>query len=381
MLRTALYQEHLVLGARMVDFAGWEMPVQYVGVIEEHRAVRSAAGLFDLGHMGEIWVRGPGAGLALDQALVSAPSTLTVGRAGYSIIVDERGGMLDDLVVYRVAKEEWLVVANASNADLVAGTLAERIGSAASVTNESDATAMIAFQGPRSMEAAAELFDGANRSLLVGLRNYEITTLEATLGGEHVRLLAARTGYTGEDGVEFYLPQAHAVALWRALLRVGRESSPAVQAIGLGARDTLRLEAGMPLYGNELRVELTPYDVGLGRVVKLGKASGSVGEAALAERAALGTSAGRVLVGLKVIGRGIARHGYEVRRGDGRALGTVTSGTHSPTLGYPIALADLDAAYGPFPPGTPLEVLIRGESVAVEVTGVPFIPKRTTRRG
>jgi aminomethyltransferase len=378
MRRTALFEEHLHLGARMVDFAGWEMPVQYVGVIEEHRAVRASAGVFDLGHMGEIWVRGPQAGAALDRALVSLPSALNPGRAQYSIIVNESGGMVDDLLVYRVADEEWLVVANASNAERVAALLTQRIGSSANVSDESASTAMIAVQGPRSGDVVASLFAAEEADAVCALRNYGCRSSVALIGGMRIPLLVARTGYTGEDGFEFYLPADSVVSLWRALLSPGTSSSPAPQPIGLGARDTLRLEAGMPLFGNELREALTPFDVGLGRVVKFNKGEGVVADAALTARAAAGARAGRVLVGLKITGRGIARSGYEVHQPDGELIGHITSGTHSPTLGYPIALADLDASASPYPLGVPLDVLIRGERVAAVVTGVPFVPKGST---
>jgi aminomethyltransferase len=375
MRRTALFEEHLELGARMVDFAGWEMPVQYAGVIEEHRAVRTGAGIFDLGHMGEIWVRGPRAGAALDRALVSLPSALNPGRAQYSIVVNESGGMIDDLLVYRVADEEWLVVANASNAERVAALLAQRIGTTANVSDESASTAMIAVQGPQSGDLVASLFDAEEADAVRALRNYACRSSKALIGGVQIPLLVARTGYTGEDGFEFYLASDHAVSLWRALLTPDTSGAPAPQPIGLGARDTLRLEAGMPLFGNELREELTPFDVGLGRVVKFNKGEGVVGDAALTARAAAGARAGRALVGLKITGRGIARRGYEVHQPDGGLIGHITSGTHSPTLGYPIALADLDASASPYPVGEPLDVLIRGERVAAVVTGVPFVPK------
>jgi len=375
MRRTALFEEHLELGARMVDFAGWEMPVQYAGVIEEHRAVRTGAGIFDLGHMGEIWVRGPRAGAALDRALVSLPSALNPGRAQYSIAVNESGGMIDDLLVYRVADEEWLVVANASNAERVAALLAQRIGTTANVSDESASTAMIAVQGPQSGDLVASLFDAEEADAVRALRNYACRSSEVLIGGMRIPLLVARTGYTGEDGFEFYLASDHAVSLWRALLTPDTSGAPAPQPIGLGARDTLRLEAGMPLFGNELREELTPFDVGLGRVVKFNKGEGVVGDTALTARAAAGAHAGRALVGLKITGRGIARRGYEVHQPDGGLIGHITSGTHSPTLGYPIALADLDASASPYPLSEPLDVLIRGERVAAVVTGVPFVPK------
>lgn len=380
MRRTALYDEHLALGARMVDFAGWEMPVHYTGVIEEHRAVRTGAGLFDLGHMGEIRVSGPDAGAALDYALVSTPSALMVGKAQYSMIVNEAGGILDDLVVYRIADDEWLVVANASNSAVVAAALRARAAGSVTVVDESDSTSMIAIQGAASAAILGSLIAEEERSAFHDLRNYSVATMQLEVASRAITARIARTGYTGEIGYEMYVENNNAVALWRALLVAGStisKGSP-FQAIGLGARDTLRLEAGMPLYGNELREELTPFDVGLGRVVKLDTPHRFVGGDALTVRAARGERFGRTLVGIRVTGRGIARNGYEVRRPGGVTLGLVTSGTQSPSLGYPIALADLDAEGAPYLPSEPLEVLIRGEGVAAEVTGVPFIPKRST---
>lgn len=376
MLRTSLYEEHLALGARMVDFAGWEMPVQYSGVIEEHRAVRSAAGLFDLSHMGEIEVTGPGAGAALDAALVSEPSRLVLGRAQYSIIVDDSGGMLDDLVVYRTEAERWLVVANASNRTVVVAALRERIGASATVRDLSDETAMIAIQGPRSLEILAPLVALDDASALGDLRGYAART--GRVGTAEVAALIARTGYTGEDGFEIYVAAAAASGLWRELLAAGAPFG--AKPIGLGARDTLRLEAGMPLYGNELRRELTPYDVGLGRVVRLEKNGDFIGRAALTARSTAGETAGRRLVGLRVTGRGIARHGYAVRLPGGAVIGSVTSGTHAPSVGAAIALADLAAEAGPWDEGRTVEVEVRGEWIPAEVTPVPFI-QRPTRRG
>jgi aminomethyltransferase len=360
----------------MVDFAGWEMPVQYSGVIEEHRVVRSAAGLFDLSHMGEIEVSGPGAGAALDAALVSEPSRLALGRAQYSIIVDERGGMLDDLVVYRTAVDRWLVVANASNRAVVVAALRERIGAAAAVHDLSDETAMIAIQGPRSLEILAPLVALDDASALDDLRGY--AALTGRVGTAKVAALIARTGYTGEDGFEIYVAAAVAPGLWRELLAAGAPFG--AQPIGLGARDTLRLEAGMPLYGNELRRELTPYDVGLGRVVRLEKSGDFIGRAALTARSTAGETAGRRLIGLRVTGRGIARHGYPVRLPGGAVIGSVTSGTHAPSVGAAIALADLAGEAGPWDRGRTVEVEVRGEWIAAEVTHVPFI-QRPTRRG
>jgi aminomethyltransferase len=355
---TPLLDRHRALGARLIDFAGWLMPVQYAGILEEHRSVREAAGLFDLSHMGELFVEGPDAGTALAFALVTDPRTLSVSRAHYSMICAADGGILDDLIVYRLAEDRFLVVANAANAQLVSDLLVERMsGFRAILDDRSLATALIAIQGPRSLEIATPLTDVD----LGGLRYYGIA--EGRVAG--IEALVARTGYTGEDGFEVFVDTERAVELWDALMAAGTDHGLA--PIGLGARDTLRLEAGMPLYGNELDRTTTPYDAGLGRVVKLAKPGDFVGRAALERANADGP--GRRLVGLIVRGRGIARHGYPVFA-DERETGLVTSGAPSPTLGVPIAMAYV--APTDAEPGTMLAVGIRAARVAAEVVPLPF---------
>jgi aminomethyltransferase len=355
---TPLTDLHRSLGARLIEFGGWLMPVQYGGILEEHRAVRERAGLFDLSHMGELFVEGPEAGEALARALVSDPPSLAVGRAQYSMIVEPGGGILDDLIVYHVAPERFLVVANASNAQVVSDALAERIeGFKAVLDDRALATALVAIQGPAAERVLAPLTDVD----LAALRYYAIA--EGHVAG--ATALVARTGYTGEDGFELFVEWGSAEAVWRTLADAGREAG--VVPIGLGARDTLRLEAGMPLYGNELSRETNPYEANLGRVVKLDKEGDFVGRAALEKIARDGVA--RRLVGLVVKGRGIARHGYAVHVGD-RRTGTVTSGTHSPTLGEPIAMAYV--ATGDAEPGTIVEVEIREQRVPAEVVALPF---------
>jgi aminomethyltransferase len=355
---TPLLGRHEALGARLIDFAGWSMPVQYRGILEEHRAVRERAGLFDLSHMGELFVEGPEAGGALAHALVTDPPALAVGRAHYSMICAPDGGILDDLIVYRLAEDRFLVVANASNAQLVSDLLAERLdGFRAILDDRSLATALIAVQGPRSAGIVAPLTDVD----LGALRYYAIA--EGTVAGFDA--LIARTGYTGEDGFEFFVDNAHAGDLWDALLAAGAPEG--LVPVGLGARDTLRLEAGMPLYGNDLDPTVSPYDAGLGRVVKLAKPDDFVGRTALERIAAEGPR--RRLVGLVVRGRGIARHGYPVFAAE-RETGVVTSGAPSPSLGLAIALAYVAPADGE--PGTMLEVGIRDGRVPAEVVPLPF---------
>jgi aminomethyltransferase len=363
LLATPLADRHLALGARMVEFAGWSMPVQYAGILDEHRAVRSRAGLFDLSHMGELFVEGTDAAKALGYALISEPASLRVGRAHYSMICFPDGGILDDLIVYRLGEERFMVVANASNAATVSDALAERIkGFKVVLDDRSLATALVAIQGPLSLQVLAPLTDIA----IADLHYYAIG--EGRVAG--VPALVARTGYTGEDGFELFVEVASAGRIWDALMEAGR--SAGVVPVGLGARDTLRLEAGMPLYGNELGRDTTPYEAGLGRVVKLGKEGDFIGRAALEKADAAGPR--KKLIGLVVRGRGIARHGYEVFAGD-RRTGVVTSGTLSPTLGEPIAMAY--ATPSDAEPGTILEVGIRDQRVPVEVVVLPFYRRAT----
>lgn len=355
---TPLIDRHRALGARLVEFGGWLMPVQYRGILEEHRAVREAAGLFDLSHMGEIYVEGPDADAALSFALVSDPRSLPVGRAQYTMICNAAGGIIDDMIVYRLESERFLVVPNASNARAVSDALAERLeGFRAILDDETFGTALVGIQGPRAADLLAPLTDVD----LEALAYYAIAA--GSVAG--IPGLVARTGYTGEDGFEIFVDGAAAADLWDALAASGDGSAP--MPVGLGARDTLRLEAGMPLYGNELDAETTPFEARLGRVVRLAKAGDFVGRGALELAEEQGPR--KLLVGLTLEGRGIARHGYRVWSGD-RSSGMVTSGTMSPTLGTAIAMAYVapeDAEIG-----TMLDVEIREQRVPAQVVPMPF---------
>ncbi|GGV82962.1 MULTISPECIES: glycine cleavage system aminomethyltransferase GcvT [Streptomyces] len=364
--RTALDAVHRSLGATMTDFAGWDMPLRYGSEREEHLAVRTKAGLFDLSHMGEITVTGPQAAALLNHALVGNIASIAVGRARYTMICRADGGILDDLIVYRTAETAFLVVANAANAQVVLDALTERAaGFDAEVRDDRDAYALIAIQGPASPAVLASLTDAD----LDGLKYY--AGLPGTVAG--VPALIARTGYTGEDGFELFVAPEHAVRLWQALSEAGE--SAGVVPCGLACRDTLRLEAGMPLYGHELTTELTPFDAGLGRVVKFDKEGDFVGREALlaaAERAEKNPP--RVLVGLVAEGRRVPRAGYPVVAG-GEVIGQVTSGAPSPTLGKPIAMAYVDAAYAA--PGTPgVGVDIRGSHEPYQVVALPFYKRQ-----
>ncbi len=363
---TALDALHRSLGATMTDFAGWDMPLRYGSERDEHNAVRTKAGLFDLSHMGEITLTGPEAVKVLDYALVGNISTVGVGRARYTHICQEDGGILDDLIVYRLAETEYMVVANASNAQVVLDALTERAaGFEAEVRDDRDAYALIAVQGPESPGILASLTDAD----LDGLKYY--AGLPGTVAG--VPALIARTGYTGEDGFELFVAPEHAVELWQALTKAGE--GVGLVPCGLSCRDTLRLEAGMPLYGHELTTSLTPFDAGLGRVVKFEKEGDFVGRAALeaaAERSA--TNPPRKLVGLVAEGRRVPRAGFPVVAA-GQVIGEVTSGAPSPTLGKPIAMAYVDAAHAA--PGTSgVGVDIRGTHEPYEVVALPFYKRQ-----
>jgi aminomethyltransferase len=377
--RTPLHAVHERLGATMTSFAGWQMPLRYGSETAEHHTVRRAAGLFDLSHMGEILVTGPEAGQALDYALTGHLSALRPGRARYTMMCAADGGVLDDLVVYRQGEQEFLVIANAANTATVYGSCGERAGGFdARVTDATGDYALIAVQGP----AAAGILAPLAASLdLSGIRYY--AGAFGDVAGR--RCWVARTGYTGEDGFEVFCRPGDAEHVWAALTSEG--AAAGLAPAGLAARDTLRLEAGMALYGNELGPDVTPFDAGLGRVVKFGKPGDFVGREALAARASSGIA--RRLVGLTIGSRRVARHGYPVLAegnvsagGPGgtvpprRKVGTVTSGAPSPTLGVPIAMAYLEAAEDPGSPEEGLAVGIRGEAVPARLTDLPFYRRR-----
>jgi len=355
--RTPLHDVHERLGARFTDFAGWQMPLRYTGDVAEHTAVRTGAGLFDLTHMGEILLSGPQAGQALDYALVGHASAIGVGRARYTMICADDGGILDDLIVYRTGEQDYMVVANASNATLVAGELVDRAEDFdTEVRDASTEYALIAVQGPRAVSLLAPL----TPTDLAGVKYY--ASYPTTVAGRPA--LLARTGYTGEDGFELFVAPDDAEAVWTAVAEAGE-----VLPCGLSCRDTLRLEAGMPLYGNELTTALTPYAAGLGRVVKLDKPNDFVGRAALAKASA--ETPARKLIGLVTESRRAPRHGYlVVDPADGAKIGEITSGAPSPTLGHPVAMAYVDADRAV--PGSALAVDIRGTITPVDVVELPF---------
>jgi aminomethyltransferase len=339
----------------MVDFAGWEMPVQYGGIIEEHVAVRTRAGLFDVSHMGEVEVRGAGALAACQHATANDVGRLADGRAQYSLLLTAQGGIVDDVIVHRRAADRFLICVNAANRERDFAYLREH-ARGAEVIDRSDEYALLALQGPRATSILARL-TGAP---LARLPRFAFTEGEVAGCGA----LIAHTGYTGEDGWELYCAPDDAEALWNAILEAGRPDDLA--PAGLGARDTLRLEAALPLYGHELSEEGTPFEARLAWVVRMDKGD-FVGRAALVTHRAHGPR--RCLVGVELSEPGVPRAGYRILR-DGRAVGEVTSGTKSPTLGKGIALGYVEPTASNR--ATALAVEIRGKPVAARVVRLPF---------
>ena len=356
---TPLHDRHSALGASFTDFGGWSMPVRYTSDLAEHHAVRQAAGLFDISHMAEFTLRGPGAAAVLDSALAGRISTMKVGKAKYSLLLSEAGGVVDDVIVYRRGDEDFLVISNAGNRALVAAAWERYVGDAV-IDDISDDVALIAVQGPRAQEivrAAA----GLTVEGLAELGYY--AWLGGSFAGEDV--FVARTGYTGEDGFELMVPNAVAPALWDALLAAGAPLG--LVPAGLASRDTLRLEAGMPLHGHELSDRILPAQAGLGRVVASEK-DDFVGKEALAAAPADLP----VLVGLAAEGRRAGRAGYAVYAAavEGEPIGEITSGALSPTLGHPIAMAFVPPAFAEA--GTELFIDVRGTRIPATVTALPF---------
>ena len=363
--RTPLHDEHVALDAKMVPFAGYSMPVQYpTGITKEHQAVRTAAGLFDVSHMGEFEVRGPQALDLIQHLLTNDASKLSVGQAQYTVLCKPDGTALDDCIVYRF-DDRYMVVVNAANLDKDRSHFEKHAAEFdVEFTDRSAEIGLLALQGPKAQEILATLTDAD----LDAIRFYHFA--EGTVAGK--RAVISRTGYTGEDGFELYLDAGDTAGVWRALLEAG-EPHGLVPA-GLGARDSLRLEVGYALYGNDLDEEHTPLEAGLGWVVKLDKGD-FVGRDALARQKEAGVE--RKLAGFLLQERGFPRQGYEVRV-EGDVVGTVTSGTHSPSLGKGVGMAYLptDAAKA----GTEIEVVVRGSPVKAVVQRPPFYTEGSLRR-
>jgi aminomethyltransferase len=362
--RTPLYALHRELGAKLIDFGGWEMPVQYAGILEEHRAVRERVGLFDVSHMGELELRGEGALAALQRLTCNDVARLTDGRIHYSAMLTERGTFVDDVLVYRRGADSYLVVVNASNTPKDFAWAKANAGTGARIEDRSDAYALIAVQGP----AAAGLMRRVSSPDPGDLPYYGFREATTVCGAT---ALVSRTGYTGEDGFEVYCRPEDAERIFRGLLDAGKADG--VVPCGLGARDTLRLEAKMALYGNDIDDTVTPWEADLAWIVKMGKGD-FLGRDALAAQKQAGVA--RKLAGFEMVDRGIARHGYPAKTPAGG--GVVTSGTHSPTLGKPIGLAMLPAAAGAL--GSEFDVEIRGRDARARVIPTPFYKRPDARR-
>ena len=368
MKRTALFEEHQKLGGRLIDFGGWELPVQYTGVMDEHLACRQAAGLFDVSHMGEVHIEGPDAEAYLNTLVTNQVAKLSVGQAQYTVMCHESGGIVDDLVIYRRAKDRFLVVVNASNTDKdfahMQKVWAESSGSSSrwpnmTLTNESQRYTQIAIQGRKALQILKGITDApvAETKTYWFCEGHVLMNIPAILG---------RTGYTGEDGFELYVPWNNGPEVWNALMKAGEPEG--LKACGLGARDTLRLEMKYPLYGHELSDSTHPLEAGLGWVVKLDKED-FLGKHALVAAKERGIR--RTLVGFTLLSRGIPRQGYAISNEDGtQVIGEVTSGTQSPSLNQPIGVGYVEKSNAAV--GTRLTIDIRGNKIPAEVVPTPF---------
>jgi aminomethyltransferase len=355
--RTPLYQVHRAAGAKMVDFGGWDMPVQYSGIVEEHNAVRSAVGLFDVSHMGEIEVRGAEAMMLIDHVTTNAVARLRDGQAQYSGLLYEHGGFVDDILVHKVGDDSFFICVNASNQEKdFAHVQSAAKGFDCEVEFASDKYAQLAIQGPKALEVA----QGLTGVPLAPIRYYWF--VDGVFAGAPARI--ARTGYTGEDGFEVYVSPEYAVSVWDAILNAGKTYG--IRPCGLGARNTLRLESKMALYGHEIDASITPLEADLGWIVRLDKGD-FIGDDALRRQSEKGVT--RKLVGFEMRGRGIARDGYEVLL-DEKPAGWVTSGSPSPTLGKNIGLCYLPVERAN--PGQRIDIMIRNQAVEAEIVPTPF---------
>ena len=362
MKRTPLYDCHIRLGAQMTDFGGFEMPVRYSGDKIEHMAVREKVGLFDVSHMGEILIAGPRAEEDVNHLLTNDASKMQIGQAFYAAMLNHEGKIIDDVVAYKFSSEKFLICVNASNCEKDFSWIHENCNYAKDV---SDDFAQIAIQGPNAIRLVASL----SHKEIGSLKRYYFVEGKLKLEQQSTDAIIARTGYTGEDGFELYVPVKDATLVWETLLSVGAKWGAA--ACGLAARDTLRLEAGLCLYGNDIDESTTPLEAGLDFVVKFHKSIPFIGRAALLEQKLHGIS--KRLCGLEISGKGIARHGYTIHAKTGEQIGVVTSGTLTPYLNRAIALGYVSRAFMSI--GTEIDIDIRGRLIAAQITQLPFYRK------
>jgi aminomethyltransferase len=363
--RTPLFEVYKEYGGKTVDFGGWELPVQFSGIKEEHEAVRTKAGVFDVSHMGEFEVKGPGSLAYLQKMMTNDVSKLKSGGAQYTAMCYENGGTVDDLLIYKLEQDHYILVVNAANIDKDFKWMEDHLEGEVELKNLSEHMAQIALQGPAAEKVLQKL---AGDFDLNSIGFFKFCN-DINLNGK--KALVSRTGYTGEDGFEIYCNPEDAPSLWREILDAGKKEG--VQPCGLGARDTLRFEANLALYGQELSKDISPLEAGIGFAVKLNKEADFIGKAALKEQKE--NSLGRKLVGVEMVERGIPRHGYPVFK-DGSRIGEVTTGTQSPTLKRNIGLALLETQHSDL--GTEVEVEIRGKKLKAIVTATPFYKREKT---
>ncbi len=364
MKKTPLYDIHMKLGGKMIDFGGWALPVQYSSIIEEHKAVRERAGLFDVSHMGEIIVEGPSAFEFLQRMVTNDISGISQGRAIYTPMCYPDGGTVDDFIIYQLEEDKYLLVVNASNTDKDYEWLMEHRVDGVEIHNVSCDYAQLAIQGPAAQSILQKLTD----TPLGEIRFFRFAK-DVEIAG--VKSLVSRTGYTGEDGFEIYFSADKAVELWEKIMEAGEGEG--MLPAGLGARDTLRFEAGLVLYGNELSQEITPLEAGLGRFVKLGKEY-FIGKDALVKQSEEGLE--RTLVGFEMIDRGIPRSQYKIYHED-KEIGLVTSGSFAPTLQKNLGLALIDSAYSEI--GTEISVIVRKRSLKAKLVELPFYSRKAKK--
>ena len=361
MRKTPLYEKHVFLGARMIEFAGWIMPLQYTGILQEHEAVRQQAGLFDVSHMGEVMIRGKGATEFIQKLITNDISGMREYRVLYSPMCYPDGGTVDDLLVYKFDAERYLLVVNAANIQKDVEWIVAHKPDDVEVEDLSEGYAQLALQGPKSQEILQKIVD-------ISLDSVKFFRFADGVNVAGVPALLSRTGYTGEDGFEIYVQADSALKVWEAIMEAGAEFH--VMPAGLGARDTLRLEAALALYGHELSSDISPLEAGLDRFVKLDKAD-FIGREALIKQKEGGIS--RKLVGLEMIDKGVPRQGYEVQV-EGKNAGYITSGSFSPTLKKNIALALIEVSHAV--PGSRVDVVVRNKALKAEVVKIPFYEKQ-----
>ncbi len=361
--QTPLFEVYRKFGAKVIDFGGWALPVQFSSILDEHEVVRTKAGLFDVSHMGEVLVEGKGAESYINYLVTNDVTKLSINQAQYTAMCYPDGGTVDDLLVYKLENEKYLLVINAANIEKDFEWMKQHVKEDMTLQNISKTIAQLAIQGPKA------------EGILQKLTETDLSEIGSFKFAQHVNLdgitdvLVSRTGYTGEDGFELYLEATQAEALWVKLLEVGSEDG--LKPCGLGARDTLRLEARLALYGQELLSDISPLEAGIGFAVKTKKESDFIGKSALSAQKEAGLK--RKLVGIEVTGRGIPRHGYKVVLEGGEAIGVVTSGTQSPSLKKSIGLALIAAEHAEV--GTPLKVEIRNKQIDAVVVKTPFYKK------